>query len=52
MNPSRSDEILKLIINLDTNLVNYIGKNAFNKMRATYSWEVIINWRIKNLERY
>ena len=46
-NPARPDEILKVLINLDESLVNYIGKNAFNKMRNTYSWEVLVNQYIK-----
>ena len=46
-NPARPDEILNVLINLDESLVNYIGKNAFNKMRNIYSWEVIVNQYIK-----
>ena len=46
-NPARPDEILKVLINLDESLVNYMGENAFNKMKDTYSWEVLVNRYIK-----
>lgn len=42
VNPASSKEIAEILIKLNDNEVNYIGRNAYKKIRDVYSWDVVI----------
>lgn len=42
-NPARPDELLNIMASLEKDRINYIGRNAFNKMAKSYSWDELIN---------